>query len=221
MNKGTGNNIGDSLIKSVSQSGAGEIVRDVSEMALDSLLKEDLLKEIPVFKWLAQSYAAFNHVRDHLFLKKVASFLYGTESVSQDAKDKFRKEMDAKPEFRRKAGENLVLLLERHDHFDKSLLLGKVFSKYISGAINYEQFLRVASSIDRVPITDLKRLGSYKDRFDSYDEKSGHAFENSLSTDICQSLYTSGLITSGPAFQVTYQPNEVMRLLVELIDSGE
>ena len=220
MKKGSDNsNLGVSLIKSVTQSGAGEIARDVSEMALDSILDEGLLKDVPVFGLLAKFYAVAGTVRDHIFLKKVASFLFGTSLAPQGVKDKFRETLDADPGFCRKVGENLILLLERHDHFDKSLLLGRVFSEYLNNRINYEHFLRIASSIDRVPITDLNQLSSYKDRMDSYDGTSRGSFANALNADTCQSLYTSGLVTSGSAFETTYQPNEVMKLLVDLIGS--
>ena len=71
--------------------------------------------------------------------------------------------------------------------------------------------------IDRVPITDLRRLPSYKQRLDSYDGKSGESFVNVLKDDTCQSLYTSGLISSDSVFEVTYHSNEVMAVLVELV----
>ena len=74
MKKGSDSeNLGDSLIKSVTQAGAGEIARDISEIALDSVLDGGLLKDVPVFGWFAKFYAASITMRDHLFLKKVAS----------------------------------------------------------------------------------------------------------------------------------------------------
>jgi hypothetical protein len=210
-------NLGDSLLESVAQAGAIDIASDVSEMALDSLLEEGLLKDVPVFGWMAKLYAVTRTVRDRIFLKKVASFLFGTKSASQGAKDEFRARIEGDPEFRREVGENLVLLLERHDHFEKSKLLGKVFAAQISGDIDYDTFLRIATAIDRAPIADLRRLPDYKKRLDSYDGKSGESFVNALSGDTCQSLYTSGLVSSGSAFEVTYHSNEIMALLVKLI----
>ncbi len=104
MEKGSdSDNLGDSLIKSVTQSSAGEIDRDVSEMALVSALKEGLLKNVEVFGWLGKLYAFSMSVRDHIFLKKVASFLFGTLSAHQTAKDKFRKAMDANKTFGEKS----------------------------------------------------------------------------------------------------------------------
>lgn len=210
--------LGTSLIESVSQAGAVDVAADVGELALDSVLDVGLLKDVPVFGWLVKFYGAFRTVRDQLFLKKVASFLHGTRSASQEVRDRFRKKMKADPAFRRKVGECLILLLERHDHFDKSSILGKVFTAYMRGEIEYEAFLRIATSVDRVPITDLRRLSQYHQRFAAYDGTSGESFVNVLDADTCQSLYTSGLVSSEGAFEVTYRPNDVMSELVKLIE---
>jgi len=213
-------NLGDSLLESVAKAGAADIAGDVSEMALDAVLKEGLLKGIPVFDWLANLYTVTKTVRDQLFLKKVASFLYGTKFAKQEAKDKFRERMAADQKYRREVGENLILLLERHDHFDKSTLLGKVFAEYINGEVVYETFLRIATSIDRVSITDLRHLPSHKERLDLYEGKIGVSVKSVLKDDTCQSLYTSGLVRSDGVYEVTYHPNDVMAVLVKLMTKG-
>jgi hypothetical protein len=70
------------------------------------------------------------------------------------------------------------------------------------------------------PLTDLRRLPSYKQRLDSYDGKSGESFVNVLKDDTCQSLYTSGLVSSDDVFEVTYHSNEVMAELVKFMSKG-
>ena len=141
MKKGiSSDNLGDSLIQSVTHSGACEIALDVSEMALDSALNEGYSKMYPSLDGLQSFMEHLMQYGTISFSKKVASFLVGTQSANQDAKNEFRSAMDANPDFRRKVGESLVLLLERHDHFDKSMLLGKVFSEYLCGRIDYDRF---------------------------------------------------------------------------------
>jgi hypothetical protein len=43
-------NLGASLLESVVQAGAADIAVDVKEIALDAILEEGLLKDIPVFE---------------------------------------------------------------------------------------------------------------------------------------------------------------------------
>jgi hypothetical protein len=73
---------------------------------------------------------------------------------------------------------------------------------------------------DRIPITDLQRLPSYNQRLDLYDGKSGESFTNVLKDDTCQSLYTSGLVSSDGVCEVTYHANEVMAVLVKLMSES-
>lgn len=214
-------NLGDSLIESVLRAGAADVGSKVSEIALCAVLEEDLFRDVPVLGWLWKLYAVGRTVRDHLFLKKIALFLFGTQSATRESKEEFRKKTEGNLKFRRKVGENILLLLERHDSFDKSELLGRIFAEFVDGKIDYGMFLRIATSIDRVPISDLHLLPLYKERLDSYDYKTGQPFADILKEDTCQSLCTSGLVASDGVTEVWYRSNEVMNLLVKHINDGE
>lgn len=98
-------NIGMSLVKSVWAAGASEIATEVAEIALDTLLSEDVLKEIPVFGWFVKGYGVVNTVRDRVFLKKIAMFLRGLDHVNEDEKNDFREKIEADEPFCRKVGE--------------------------------------------------------------------------------------------------------------------
>lgn len=210
-------NLGESLVVSVAQAGAADLAGEVGEMALDAALEDGLFTDVPVFGWMAKLYSITTSVRDRLFLKKVAGFLYGTRAANSQAREEFKAKLADDLHFSRGVGESVLLLLERHDHFDKSKILGRVFAEYMGGGIDYEGFLRIATSIDRVPITDLSKLPYYKQRLDTYDGKTGESFVNVLNGDTCQSLYTSGLVSSDGVTEVTYHPNSVMDVLVRLM----
>jgi hypothetical protein len=136
---GTGN-VGTSLLESMCSSGAADIAVDAAELALDSMLDEGVLEKVPVFGWLVKGYGVVTTIRDRLFLKKVAKFLLGTKDITEGEKSQFREKLSSEPSFCRKDGENLVLLLDRQDDFDKAFILGKVFAGYIRGTIQYDTF---------------------------------------------------------------------------------
>ena len=83
-------------------------------------------------------------IRERLFLKKVAEFLLGTADVSEEDKEKIKNNIHLEEGFAQKVGQNLMLLLERHESFEKSFLLGKAFALYIKNGIDYETFQRVS-----------------------------------------------------------------------------
>lgn len=144
-----------------------DIAADVAELALNSRLHEGVLEEVPVFGLLVKGYGVVATIKDRLFLKKVAKFLHGASDITEQEKSRFREKITAEPNFCRRVGENLVLLIDRQDDFDKAIILGKVFAGYITGIIQYDMFLKLAAAIDRTFIGDLKDLESYYARIAS------------------------------------------------------
>ncbi len=214
----SGGNIGTSLVESALSNGAAEIARDVAELALDAALDEGLLKDVPVFGWLFKAYGVATTIRERIFLSKVSKFLQATAAVSDSDRVKFREKIAADPEFCRKIGENLVLLLDRHDNMDKAHILGKVFSGYLRGVIDYDSFLKIASAVDRALISDLKSLEGHYRNIQSYDPKAGKPFAAFLDDEMSQSLYTAGLLRSDGYTEDTYHPNETGSQLVRLMN---
>ncbi len=211
------NNIGTSLIESVCTAGAADVAADVADVALDAVLDEGILKDIPIFGWLVKGYGVVNTIRDRLFLKKMAMFLYGVGQIGENDRNQFREKLMADEIFCRKVGENLVLLLDRQDNFDKAYILGKTFSGYICNKIDYVTLLKLAMTIDRAFIDDLKNLDTYYTNIKSYDMKLGRPFREFLDDTTSQSLYNAGLVRSEGYTAVTYYPNELGSCLLSLL----
>ncbi|MBW4055501.1 MAG: hypothetical protein HIU83_08860 [Proteobacteria bacterium] len=192
-------NIGTSLVKSIFSAGAAEIAGDVSELALDDVLNEGVLKDIPVFGWLIKGYRVVSTVKDRIFLKKIAMFLQGA-TVEIRRKEEFVDKL-SDLSFCQKVGENLILLLDRQDNLEKAFILGKSFAAYLSGSIEYDMFLRLAATIDRALITDLTKLPTYYESMKSYEQapKSSERqirFQDFLNSEDSQSLCNAGLAFS-------------------------
>lgn len=212
-----GGNIGTSLLESALSNGAAEIAMDVADLALDAALDEGVLKDVPVFGWLLKAHGVANTVRERIFLSKVAKFLQAAATISDSDRVKFQEKIAADPEFCRKVGENLVLLLDRQDNMDKARILGKVFSGYLRGVIVYDSFLKIASAVDRALISDLKSLEGHYRNMQSYDPKAGKPFAAFLDDETSQSLYTAGLVRSEGYTEDTYHPNEIGSQLIRLM----
>lgn len=192
-----------------------DIAAGVADLALETMLDNNILEKIPVFGWVIKGYGVVSTVRDRLFLKKVAKFLLGTQDISEEDKNRFREKFLTNPKLCRKVGEELVLLLDRQDNFDKAFILGKVFSSYIKGTIDYDTFLRIAAAIDKAFIGDLNNLELYYSKINSYDSKQGKHFSDFLDDKICQSLYNAGLVYREGYSEDTYLPNELGLFLIQ------
>ncbi len=202
-------NLGTSLVQSFLRAGVSDIAAEAAEIALDSVLNEGLLEEVPVFGWIKKSYNVVGAVRDRLFLKKVANFLLGTQSISNDEREIFLGKLNNDAAFSKNVGESLVLLIDRQDNFEKSLILGKLFSRYVRGYIEYEMFLKLAKAVEIAFVDDLRNLEKYYASIDAYDSKQERPFSDWLDDEVSQSLYTSGLIRSEGFTENTFHSNSV------------
>lgn len=169
-----------SLIETISKSDLSEIGLDAGELALDLLLKEGILREIPVLKTFVSIAKGGLAIKDYIFLKKLIRFLYHLKDLSIEDRQQFTDKAKTK-EQRQQLGENLLILLDRYDHLEKVQILAQLFLAYLGDVINLDKFLRFSSSVDRTYIGDLRELLKYFTG--KRDEIGEHLWEN---------LYRSG-----------------------------
>ena len=150
-------------------------------------------------------------------MKKLIYFLAGCEKKNLDERGEFEKRLAVDGAFRTKVGEDLLLLLERQDHFEKASLLGKIFSGRLREEIDEDTFFRLASTIDRASIADLRRLETSYSRIDSYDPTLGKRFSDTQDDATCQSLYNAGLVRSEGATESIYLRNELGSCLIRIL----
>ena len=149
--------IAPSLIESINDENVSSF-GEIAETILDISLEEGILRDIPIFNLFIKGYGFVANFRDRLFLKKLALFLKNSSTISQEEKENFLNKMNSESSFKQKVGENLLLLLERHNNFNKSALLGKIFASFIKTVINYEQLNRFANALDYLISNDIVTL---------------------------------------------------------------
>lgn len=157
-----------SLVRTIADKGAAEALIDTSEVVLDQLLSADtigVLEEVPLVGLVVKTGKVGLGIREQLFLKKIARFLVAIETVPEADREAFRKSIEANPKLTESVGTKLMLLLERADDLEKPSLLGKAFAAYLRRDIDFDQFIRMASGIDRALMPDLTHLAGHKDGF--------------------------------------------------------
>jgi hypothetical protein len=165
--------LGLSMIKTLSSSEIPHITQDMVEVGLDAILQNGILRDIPVISTITGIAKTVISVRDKLLIRKIASFLFELQNVTDKERGKFINDMNSEPNYQRKVGENLLMLLERLDDLDKPILIAKIFRAYLRSDIDYRQFLRFSSVVDQMLIYDLQDLLNailQKNRYDKYAE---------------------------------------------------
>jgi hypothetical protein len=200
------------LFNSIATDKLGSVGRDLGEVALDTVLKEGVLRDIPVFNTIVALYQAGVEIHHHLFVRKIMNFLRELSSTPLEKRRKFVEDIEKNPKQKRELGETLLLLIDRADSLQKPSILGKLLNNHILGNISYEDVTRLSYIVDRVYISDL----SYLLKFESGVQRN---------SNIAASLQSVGLLSfsgiDGGNFDdedsggVIYVLNEYGKILIE------
>jgi hypothetical protein len=153
-----GEEISIELLNSIATDKLNSVGRDLGEVALDTVLKKGILRDIPVLNTIVALYQAGVEMHHHFFIRKVINFLRELSSTPFEKRQKFVEEIERNPKQKREFGETLLLLIDRADSLQKPSILGKLLSQYILGNISYDEVTRLSYIVDRVYISDLSYL---------------------------------------------------------------
>lgn len=146
------------LIDSIKTSTLSTILADVSEATFDSMLNDGILKEIPVIHTIINLAQTGINISQKLFLKKITRFLDPIAQCSGEERATFTAQLENDAGTKIKAGEAILLTLDRLDHMEKATLLGNLYVNYMHGRISYSELMRFTMILDRSLFDDVIEL---------------------------------------------------------------
>jgi len=150
-----------SLTDTLRKSDLSSVATDAGELVIDSLLDEGVVKDIPAVGAIVSLWKTGANIRDHYFIKKLVLFLSELQKVDVSERNEMINRLEDDPKYGQKAGESLVLLLERLDDMQKPTLLGKAFKAYCKNEIDSVQLQSLYRVIDRSFIPHLTYLPEF------------------------------------------------------------
>jgi protein involved in sex pheromone biosynthesis len=139
---------------------SAELLDKIGETAIDSLLDNGVLKDIPIIGTAISLYRAGNEISAHIFAKKIATFLSEVEKLSIEERERFfNSQPSAKDE--ESLGETLLLILDKIDSFNLARMLGKAFRLLVSGVISkgeYDIYIQIIKQLNPYLITQIKNF---------------------------------------------------------------
>ncbi len=191
------------LVDSITSEHLYELSSDLGEPLLDAILKEGVLKEIPVFGTIYKLSNIALAIKQHFFIKKVYKFLFEIKDVDPIKRKKFIEDLENTGE---KAGEALLLLIDRIDSIKKPKLIANLFKARVEEKISIEKFLRFSMIIERAFLYDLQKLPSFQ-------------VNEMHSEDVVISLVSLGLLLQ-PNNQIVLLEDEGSDRIYEKIPDG-
>ena len=124
------------IFKSVKSSAINELTPELLETGLDLLIESEALKDIPVFGIGFKGYSIYKKITEAFFTKKLLKFLFELKDIPQIEREKFISELESQNETD-KAGEKLLITLNRLNDVDKATIIGKLLKKTILGKLTF------------------------------------------------------------------------------------
>jgi len=140
---------GVSMIRTVTGSELNSVVFDAAEVALDSVMSEGVLKELPIVGSIVNLIHAGGKVSEELFIRKLLRFLQELKEVPiAERRALLRKYPDGSKK-QQELGENLLLAIERLDDVNKPELMARIFRAYVTEEFDYLAFTHLTRALQR------------------------------------------------------------------------
>ncbi|MEP6017840.1 MAG: hypothetical protein ABJ251_05055 [Paracoccaceae bacterium] len=151
---------GTALLASIESNEVVGIASDVVEVGLDSLLDEGVLRDLPIFGWLAGLSKTFGSVRDALFARKVVHFLNQLPSLTEEQRLQTLAKLKAndKPE---RIGQTIISFLERSENENKPGIFGRLWCALARNEISETEFWTLCNVVDRCPPNCLREFSEF------------------------------------------------------------
>jgi len=143
------------LEKTLKDSNLCNLKESLLEIGLDSIMKDSLLKDIPVFSFINGLTKFGLNIKDRLFLKKILLFLFNIREVSEKERRKVIERIHREKKYRMNVGEKLIFILDKSDDLEKVDIIGNLFLKFLKKNISYDSFIRASGAINNVFLPDL------------------------------------------------------------------
>lgn len=166
----------DSWMETIAESNVGDLLIDLSEVGLDNIVDNELVKEVPVIKTVVSVYKLGHTLRERSYVRKLAGFLneISKGTVDNDKKEEYLRRITKNKAIFQHELEYVLILLDRFISEDKSKLLGRLYVARINEQINWIGFCQYSEVVDRLFIGDFECLHR-----DIMENKNRNEFENS------------------------------------------
>ena len=188
----------DSLIIDTSS-----IIEDYLELGIDSILENEILKELPIIKTFMGVGKLTKNILERNLIKNLMVFIKELNSGNIDKikLDKHKKMLEKNPKKAEKELGRVLIILEQIIDNEKSSILGKLYKAYINQEIDWDMFVEFSEITNRLFMSDITILKvMWLKKYNDYNEQKDDNFR-------IERIYSLGLV--GNVFSVV---NETLNL---------
>ena len=162
---------------------------EISETVLDSLLADSFLKNIPFFNLIISMFKTGKHIKDILYMKKLAAFIYGYADLAVKIDAKIENAINDVSKLQ-DLGEQILLIIEKVDSTKKAKLIGRACKLLKETKISSTIFLRLCHMINKSFYDDLLSLTKVKNS-----DEVLNAYNDIIEDMVLVELYSNGWLS--------------------------
>lgn len=194
------------------------ISKNMLEIGLDSILDDGLFKDIPAVGTLISLTKIGANIKDRLFIKKLINFLYETQRIPKQYREKVIKEINESKKYQSNVGEKIIFILDKADSISKAKLVGKLFSYVLEEKIGYEMYSRCVNALNMIYDSDL----TYFLKMQITDFSDSIEKDGLINSGILKAVSAEGATTMGDSvFELKYGISKVGECLREYLGDKE
>lgn len=183
-------------------------------------IKPALYSLVPGFNKVMGAINSFRNIQDRFLANKILRFFAPIEELDVGERLEFLSQFESDKDYKNRVVEHLIVLLDQCDHIDKAELIGRLYTGLVKGRISEEQYWRLATSVRKAYIEDLRQLLEHFSRTASSDP----ATWERLHASGLSSVNLGFIERRGKSFMVAprtnatvYGPNSEAQLLAKVV----
>jgi hypothetical protein len=179
------NTLSSSLEATLKNSDLQNITISLAETFSDTLLKDGILKDIPIIGTLVGLAKGALSLNERLLIKKLLYFISELNDIDQEKRDELISRIDNSQKEKIKVGERLLYIIDKSEDHLTAKYIAIIFKSVLKEQISYADFLRCSSIINKIFIHDLEAFieEDIKDIEKIHRQNTGLSdFQNSLIT---------------------------------------
>ena len=142
----------DSWAESLARPDLESIIIDSSEVLLDAVLNDGIVKEIPVISHVVSLYKIGHTFRERSLIKKLIVFLNEVRNgtIDEETKARYYTKITTDKRAAQRELEHVMLLLDRIISERRVQYIAKLYLAFHQGKITWDQFCQCSEVIDRL-----------------------------------------------------------------------
>lgn len=137
------------------------LLTESSDTIIDLVSNSNVIDEIPIIGLLTKIGKIGIGLNNHLFEKKLYRFLFEIREISIVERNEFISKLEIK-EYS-EIGTSITVLLDKYDSLTKAKYLGILLKATIKQEISNDDFIRIATLMNRLMIFDIEKLSLFKE----------------------------------------------------------